>query len=425
MTTINEIRVCQHGAIWSGHNSLTILLVIPFALSLGATNLQIGIIGAMPFLASLLTQIPGSILASFFRREKSYAICASISRSSWLFYPLIPTLFPEQPVNVLIIAYLITQIFESINVPAITSIMGDVVAKKRRGEVFSKKYRLVEMVAAICLVSAGFWLDSTGKTPESFSAVFIIGAILGIASSLWVLRFKVPKYKDQLKHKIREYFKLEGNFKIFVFFAMYFDFAFAFASPLFSAYLLRNLGLSYIFFVAALAINHITKVIVYPYWGKIADKLGDKPVAIAAFFCTSLIPVLYLFVTPETIWLVAPFQVLSGIIWAGAKLSLYNLLLDYSNPYRRVIDIASYQMYTSITLSIAPILGGWIADNVNFGLTGIPLVFTLDFLLRASSIFLLILLPEMRARKEHRVKEIFYQLVHFHDHATPRFRKQF
>jgi hypothetical protein len=47
------------GSLWASYNGLTAVFLIAYALALGASNTVIGLLGALPWLASLIAQIPG------------------------------------------------------------------------------------------------------------------------------------------------------------------------------------------------------------------------------------------------------------------------------------------------------------------------------------------------------------------------------
>lgn len=76
--------------------------------------------------------------------------------------------------------------------------------------------------------------------------------------------------------------------------------------------------------------------------------------------------------------------------------------------------MAEFTLLTSIPLFIAPILGGIIADNAKFLLTGIPLVFAVSCILRAASPFLLAGIREPRGKREYPIGAVFKEVITFH-----------
>ena len=69
------------------------IFLVAFALLLGASNLVIGILAAIPPLTQLV-QIPGIYIVERFRNRRAISVYASIlSRSFWILVALIPFVF--------------------------------------------------------------------------------------------------------------------------------------------------------------------------------------------------------------------------------------------------------------------------------------------------------------------------------------------
>jgi len=186
------------------------------------------------------------------------------------------------------------------------------------------------------------------------------------------------------------------------------------ASPFFTVYMLKTLEVSYMFFGIATAIATLAQIVSSHYVGKLTDKYGDKPIAILGHLGTVIIPLLFLFVTKQSLWLIVPVQILSGLVWSAADISRFNLLLALADSKKRAMQVAEYNLYCAIPLIIAPILGGWITENVTLILTGIPLVFVMSSMLRFLSTLLLFRIQEPRAKHEYPLVFVFREAMHFH-----------
>jgi len=138
-------------------------------------------------------------------------------------------------------------------------------------------------------------------------------------------------------------------------------------------------------------------------------------VAVIGILGTALVPLIYLFVTPSTLWLIVPAQIISGIAWAGVSLSTFNLLLDFTKPKTRATEIAQHTMLVAIPMIIAPIFGGILADNIkHFVISGIPFVFLASTILRALSAWLMFQIREPRAKKEYHPLYVFERAISVH-----------
>ena len=65
----NHKIILANGALWALFNGLTSAYLIAYALALGASNAIIGLLGAMPYIATILTQITGATLVQHFKRK--------------------------------------------------------------------------------------------------------------------------------------------------------------------------------------------------------------------------------------------------------------------------------------------------------------------------------------------------------------------
>lgn len=403
-----------NAALWAAYDGLTSIYLTAFALALGATNLQIGLLGALPWIASIITQIPGAELVQHYSRKKLYVIFCLTGRLFWIPILLSPYFF-QKPILAITIFYLIARLAETIADPAYTTMLADIVPEKHRGQFISKRYRIIATFGMIAMSLGGLWLKQYPKdSPHGFATMFAFGVVLAILATLIMSRIKEPKYKDHCHHTVKEFFTLEGQMKTFVIFGVVFNFAFMLASPFFAVYMLKNLEMTYFQYGLASSIAILAQIITSINVGKLTDKYGDKPIAILGHLGTAIVPLVFLAVTKENIWMIFIAQIVSGIVWAAADISRFNLLLGIVDSRKRAIQIAEYNLYAAMTLAIAPIIGGWLTEHATLILTGIPLIFVISSILRFLSALLLFRIKEPRAKKEYPLVYVFREAIHFH-----------
>ncbi len=410
----NQKILMANSAIWAAFDGLTSAYLVAFALMLGASNTIIGVLGALPWLASIVTQIPGSELVGHYCRKKIYFIFTLIGRMFWLAILTVPFAF-KNPIPFIIAFYLLAKIGESITEPAYSSMLADIVPTRHLGEFNSKRFRVISMFGVAALVSGGLWLKQFPKqSPIGFAIMFGFGALLAITAAILMLKLKEPEYTDHEHHTIREFLTLNGQMKKYALFGAAFSFAYMLSSPFFAVYMLKTLKMSYLFYGIAAAVSTLAQVVASRYIGKLTDKYGDKPMALIGHIGTAAVPLLFLAISTKNIWLIIPVQIYSGIVWTAADLTRFNLLLGVSDKTRRAMQIAEYNLYVSIPMIIAPIAGGWITENAAIMLTGIPLVFLISSILRLASSFLLFSIKEPRGKEEYPMTYVFREAMHFH-----------
>ncbi|HLF54365.1 MAG TPA: MFS transporter [Candidatus Nanoarchaeia archaeon] len=411
----NKQVFVANGALWAAFNGFTSVYLVAFALALGASNVIVGIIGSLPFLAYLITQIPGAELAQHYSRVKVYFIFTLIGRLFWIPLLLAPYIITK-PLMMVILFFLLYKIGETIADPAWTSLMAETILPKHRGAFSSQRYGYIGLFGMIAIILGGIWLKQFPKdSPNGFAIMFLAGLFMAVMATFVALKIKEPKYKDHNHHTIKEFLTITGPLKNFTAFSVAFNFAFMLASPFFTVYMLKNLEINYMYYGIVTSVTTISQIIASRYVGKLTDKFGDKHIGFLGYLGTALVPLMFLLITKQSLWLLVPVQIFSGIVWAAADIAGFNLLLGLADPKKRVFQIAEYNLYASLPLVIAPILGGWITENVAFILAGIPLIFVASSILRALSSIFLLTIEEPRKRKEYHFPYIFRKIIHFND----------
>jgi len=411
----DQKRLISSGAVWAAYEAMTAGFLIVFAIALGASNTVVGILGALPAIAMVLMEIPGAKLVEFFRRKTIFLVATGLSRCAWLLIILTPYLFKEHTLWFLGAFAFLHRCLEYLADPSWSSWAADLVPDRIRGSFWGRRNMMTSFAGMVASLLAGAYLDLFPKENYlGFATLFGLAILLGLYSNWIMSKIKEPEYRDHDHHRIREFFKVDGQFRTYCWIMVLFYFAVNLASPFFTAYMLQNLGLSYTYFVIAGAIATVTRILAHPHFGYVTDKYGDRPVAVISIIGTALVPLAFIFVTPQTLWLIIPAQIISGIVWAGTDLSTWNLLLDLTKREKRAMQVAEYNFLTSIPMVIAPVIGGLVADNLVLGLSGIPLVFAIAFVLRAIPGFLLLRVHETRAGAERPIGEVFAHVLTIH-----------
>jgi MFS family permease len=411
----DQKRLVRTGMVWAVYETITAGFLIVFALALGASNTVVGILGALPFIAVLLMEMPGAKLVEYFHRKAIFLTTTGISRICWILVLSTPYLFKQHTLWFVGAFFFLLRCLEYLADPAWASWAADLVPDKSRGAFWGRRNMLVSLAGMIASLLAGAYLDLFPKESLlGFATLFGLGIFVGLYANSIMARIKEPEYRDHDHHAFKEFFHVDGQFRTYCWIMVAFNFAVNLASPFFTVYMLHDLGLSYTTFVIFGAIATVSRILAHPHFGYVSDRYGDKPVALICMLGTAIVPIIYLLVTKQTLWLVVPAQIISGIVWAGTELSTWNLLLDLTKREKRAMQIAEYNILTSIPMIIAPVAGGLIADNISLVLAGIPLIFAMSGILRGASSLLLIRIHETRAGKEHAVSEVISHVLTIH-----------
>ncbi|MBE2224934.1 MAG: MFS transporter, partial [Anaerolineae bacterium] len=118
-------------------------------------------------------------------------------------------------------------------------------------------------------------------------------------------------------------------------------------------------------------------------FGRLLDTRGSIWVMLVCGFTIPVLPLAWMFITAP--WQVGLINTLGGFIWAGYNLATFNLLLILTPDEQRPRAVALYQTAVFSSAVVGPLLGGYLADAVNF-----QLIFGLSAIGRLIGMFLFV-----------------------------------
>lgn len=349
--------------------------LVAFALLLGASNTVIGLIAAAGPLSQIL-QIPAVFLVDKTRLRKVLVIVSStLSRIFWIVLALLPWLVPgEQRVFVLLCCLFAYFALGTISGCAWNSWIRDLVPEKIMGTYFSKRLAAATAVGALLTVAAGVGID-LGKDAVAdplnvYSILFFLGAAAGLLGVYFLGRVPEPRMTAPPAKGIiallSEPFR-DANFRELLKFLASWNFAINLAAPFFVVYMLMRLDISMAWILALSVLSQITNVVMFPVWGRLADRFSNKTVLGVAgpLFIVSIaiwpfttMPERYLLTFP----LLVAIHVLAGMSTAGVNLCSANIALKISPKGKATAFLATSSLVNGLSATIAPILAGLSAD---------------------------------------------------------------
>ncbi len=351
--------------------------LVAFALKLGASNLVIGLLAAIPPLAQLL-QIPSVYLVEKMRNRRTISFSTSTGgRVLWLFIALIPFLFPkEASLNFLIVAIMLNSAFSAVSNCSWNSWMRDLVPQDRLGAFFSRRMSLSMGLSIALSLASAFYIDYWKKQFPNFelygySILFAAGFIAGMIGVYFISTIPEPRIgpieeKKNLFTLFLQPFK-DSNFKQLIMFLGSWNFAVNLAAPFFTVYMLKRLQLDLSVIIAFTVLSQIMNLVFLRLWGNFSDRFSNKSVlgvsgplfmgCIIAFAFTTM---------PEkhilTIPLLVVIHILMGISTAGVTLASGNIGLKLAPKGQATAYLAANNLVNSLAAGIAPVLGGKFVD---------------------------------------------------------------
>ena len=352
------------------------VFLVSLALELGASNVVIGLLAAIPALMQLV-QIPAVLLVEKYQKRKRISLLTSIISRSFLFFiVLLPFLFePQTGIVVLLIVLFIHTGFGAISGCSWNSWMSDLIPKKQLGSFFSKRMAWSLGLSIPLSLSAALFLDNwdsffSFSIIYAYAILFFLGLIFGLIGLVYLSRVPEPAMVVQkrvsLFSRLSEPFK-DQNFKRLMVFTGSWSFAVSLAAPFFTVYMIKRLGYDISVIILLVVLSQIVHVWFLRIWGKFSDYKSNKAVLSISgpLFIFSLF--LWTFTTlPETHYftfsLVVFLHILMGIAMAGVTLAMGTIGLKLAPEGKSTSFLAANSLIVAITSAVGPLLGGLLAD---------------------------------------------------------------
>lgn len=375
-------RVIEEGVASHIKEALTTgVFLVGIALQLGASNLVIGILGAVPFLANLF-QIPALFLIEKYRdRRRMVGIACSISRSFLLLVAVAP-FFADRNIAIALVVIGMTMRYcvGALSICCWNSWMRDLVPSRLLGRFFSRRLFYVQGTALLLTLSAGFFIDWWQKhlptqVAYSYSILYLLGFLAGMLSTTMILTIPHPPMPSPETKAYGASFRWSylktpfrnRNFRKLMLFLVSWNFAANLAAPFFTVYMLKTLDYDMSFVVGITLMGQIIHVISLRVWGKYSDMYSNKTVmrlcGTLFIFCIlgwtfTTFPDKHRYTTLMLIVL----HIFMGIANSGVMLTSSNIALKLAPKDKATTYLAVNSIMGSLAAGIAPLIGGGFAD---------------------------------------------------------------
>jgi MFS family permease len=347
-----------------------------FAVALGASNLAIGILAAVPFSVQLL-QIPAVLLVERLRKRRDICVwAAGIGRFFLLTAAAAPLLRSRGAVFVLIASLAMYQGMAAIGGCAWNSWMRDLVPTERHGRFFARRTAATTALAICLSFLGGILLDGwTRHFPSyptlGYSLQFSVGAAIGFVG-VYLLHITPDRPMAPVTQRSHPFALLSAplrdrNFRQMIIFLSSWNFAVNLAAPFFTVYMLKSLHYSMTTILSLTITSQLSNLSALGLWGALIDRFSNKAVlGIAAplfLVCTLAWTFTGLaWLQPARIYLLLMIHILMGVSTSGVGLASGNIAMKLSPAGEATPYLAANSVITASCGAVAPIIGGLFAD---------------------------------------------------------------
>jgi len=349
--------------------------IAAFALALGASHWEIGLISAIAFL-SMPMQLGGFYTVDRGkRRRRLIVVCALTARLLWILIVCLP-FFPEKhSVRFLLAVLVCSGLIAAIPGPAWHSLVRSVVPVDSLGKVFAKRLAWGTVIGLTLTLAGGFFVDAwtsfTGRPYiEAYSALFFIGILFGLIGVRILTHLPEPPTEGTRAESVRALLWLplrDAGFRPLLGFIAWWNFSINLAAPFFVVFMLERLLLPMRAVTAFFVLQQLVSVLSVRIWGLLSDRFSNKAVLLTTVPLAVTAVAAWSFTTLPERWalsipLLIAIQIGIGFSLSAIPLSITNLALKQSPPGRTHAYMMMADLAGAPSGAIAPLIGGWMMD---------------------------------------------------------------
>ncbi len=413
-----SLRVTRREAVpWAIMSALTESYMIPYALVLGASAFQAGLLSSVRNFILSLVQLKSAEAASWFRSRKKLILWTALVQGIlWIPLAVVGPLFGPWAVPALIVLYTLGTASAALGAPAWGSIVSEYLAPQERGHFFGRRSRVVGGWITVAGLAAGILLQWSAATPlMGFGLLCAAAALSRMVSSYWLSKLKEGAWQEpaatqfsfwQFIRQVRT-----SNFAQFTLCLGLFNFATHLAAPYMAVYMLQELRFGYFTYAVVVLTGSTATFLSATRWGAVGDRFGNMLVARWTMLAISILPLLWP-LSQGPLWLLLMFLI-GGSLWGGLDLAMVNFVYDAASPGKRTRCIAYFNVINGCGVSLGAMAGGlligWLPPLYS---SSIVSVFYCSAVLRSiAAVVFIRAVREVRPVRQVGLREVMYDLV--------------
>jgi len=394
---------------------------------LGASTFMFGLLCSVPFLG-VIAQLPSAYWVERTRRRRLlFLIAGTGQRLIWFAVAALPWVIPAAQPELRVWAFLglvlIGSSLGQAGAPAWLSWLADMVPENIRGRYLGNRAALATTTAVLVSAVVAYVIDRS-STFTTFTIIFSVAALVGLGDIelFWTIREPPMPPHEGPPWRLRDIILAPLRnlpFRGYLLYALSESFMFGIAGPFFWLIGLEFLDIGNLWSnVYVMLIPMIFTAVGLPFWGRMCDRFGSRPLVTLGTVMSIIFPVCWVLATPSRYHtLLATASIVGGFFGAAIQVGDMNMLFALTPRRTRSAYLAAIALAASLGWAIAPALSGALAQALKpmtfhaLGLTfrNLHLLMLLSILGRSLHIALII--PRLPEASPHPTRDLVAYLV--------------
>ena len=409
------------------------ILLSNFLVELDASPIVFGLLSSIPMLVNLMQPL-GAYFSERSTSRFKYSIRIFVpARLVWLILVFGIVGFgwgwldSHQLVALTLLVVLISNFTAAFGIASWLSWMATLVPRQLRGRYFGLRSSITSLTMMIYIPSAGLTVSIwPGGTLQGYAFILFLGVIAGVIS-IGCQYFQkdvnpqaqnasangVSPENGDLKNtqatsenteavpaaRAKDSIWKNVNFLMFLLYFSSWMFAVNLSLPFFNLYMLDVLNLDVSLVTLYGSFQAGANLIMLIVWGRLADKIGNRPILQVIGIVASSVPLLWLGIGTNSIdlWLWLPLiHIFIGGNWAALDLCNNNLQIDVASVKNQSVYFAIAAAFAGASGALGTTIGGFVAENPSSG--GLAKLFVISAVFRVAAIIPLFFIQESRGQ---------------------------
>src|SRR5438094_257183 len=218
----------------------------------------------------------------------------------------------------------------------------------------------------VASLAAGCALDAfapRGWKGETLGVLAAVACVAGIVSIRLMLAQQSPRRRDDTAPDWGDVARAvrEPQTRPLLGYLLGWNAAVGISAGFFSFHMLANLEMAFTLVAAHAIIVAALRIVSAPACGRLVATLGARPVLVVCSFGISVVPLIWLFVTPDRLWPIAVEAVVSGILWGGHGIAAFDLSIGVSPRRGRPFYLGAFATAGGLGFAVSSTLAGLLA----------------------------------------------------------------
>ena len=373
----HNYRVIRYDSFAMGVVNAASVFLPVFIVRLGGSDLQVGLLTALPALAAFLFALP---LASFLQRRRNVVPWYARTRGlSQLVYAAVAVAVaiaaPADAVLVTLILWAVISIPSALGTVAFNVVMDGAAGPRGRYDLLSMRWSVMGLSTAVTVAAAGQLLAAIGF-PLNYQIVFVVFSIAGMFSLYFSSLIRIPDHPPipvtphvNVRERLREFtgmFRSERPFMSFVGRHFVLTFGYRMATPLIPLWYVQQAHApdSWIGLIGtgqALAL-----MFGYTFWRTQSRRRSARLLVLISSGGLALYP--FVLSLSTDLVAVAVITAAAAIFSSGVDLTLFDALMR-TIPSRYGLTFSAVETSSqNLAGIIGPLIGGAVAEMAGIGM---------------------------------------------------------